>query len=37
MSDKLTEHHAYVREHGEDMPEVRKWVWQHQADEDADI
>jgi xylulose-5-phosphate/fructose-6-phosphate phosphoketolase len=37
MSDKLTEHHAYVREHGEDMPEVRKWVWQHQADEGADI
>jgi len=36
MSEKLTEHHAYVREHGEDMPEVRDWIWQHQADENAD-
>jgi xylulose-5-phosphate/fructose-6-phosphate phosphoketolase len=28
MNNKLTEHHAYVTEHGEDMPEVRDWVWQ---------
>lgn len=24
---KLAEHHAYVREYGEDMPEVRSWTW----------
>ncbi|MBY5764589.1 phosphoketolase family protein [Rhizobium leguminosarum] len=24
---KLAEHHDYVREYGEDMPEVRKWTW----------
>ncbi|MEZ2132813.1 MULTISPECIES: phosphoketolase [unclassified Sinorhizobium] len=24
---KLSEHHAYVRLHGEDMPEVRNWTW----------
>lgn len=24
---QLTRHHAYVREHLEDMPEVRDWVW----------
>jgi xylulose-5-phosphate/fructose-6-phosphate phosphoketolase len=25
--DKLIEHNAYVRRYGEDMPEVRNWVW----------
>ncbi len=24
---KLIEHHAYVRRHGEDMPEVKDWRW----------
>ncbi|GAA4675644.1 phosphoketolase family protein [Streptomyces youssoufiensis] len=27
MNDKRTEHHAYIREHGEDLPEVRNWSW----------
>ena len=27
MVDKLADHHAYVRESGEDLPEVRDWVW----------
>jgi xylulose-5-phosphate/fructose-6-phosphate phosphoketolase len=24
---KLIEHTAYIREHGEDMPEVKEWRW----------
>jgi xylulose-5-phosphate/fructose-6-phosphate phosphoketolase len=27
MLDKRAEHHAYTREFGEDLPEVRDWVW----------
>ena len=25
--DQLERHHAYVREHFEDMPEIRDWTW----------
>ena len=27
MRDKLIEHKAYIRERGEDMPEVKEWRW----------
>ena len=27
MADLLTRHHAYIRNYGRDMPEVRDWKW----------
>jgi xylulose-5-phosphate/fructose-6-phosphate phosphoketolase len=29
MLDKRTQHRAWIRAHGEDLPEVRDWTWPH--------
>jgi xylulose-5-phosphate/fructose-6-phosphate phosphoketolase len=33
MRDKRIEHRHYIREHGEDLPEVTDWKWRRPDDE----
>ncbi|MDW6024821.1 phosphoketolase family protein [Mesorhizobium sp. BAC0120] len=35
LDKKLTEHTMYVREHGEDMPEIQKWSWPYKTAAEA--
>jgi xylulose-5-phosphate/fructose-6-phosphate phosphoketolase len=30
LQERIAEHHRYVREYGEDIPEVRDWLWPSQ-------
>jgi xylulose-5-phosphate/fructose-6-phosphate phosphoketolase len=35
LHDRLTRHKLYVREHGEDMPEIREWSWPYKTAAEA--
>lgn len=35
LAEKLAEHHRYVREYGEDLPDVQGWKWPSQRGEGA--
>jgi xylulose-5-phosphate/fructose-6-phosphate phosphoketolase len=32
---KLEEHSSYVREHGEDLPEIQRWTWLYKTAAEA--
>ena len=31
FEDKLTEHHHYIRDHFEDLPEIKDWTWSEEG------
>jgi xylulose-5-phosphate/fructose-6-phosphate phosphoketolase len=35
MADSLVRHRAWICEHGEDLPEVRDWIWPGRLAEQA--